>query len=57
MFKLAEETEVDQEQRGQSNTYEDGTNLKRLTTWSRGRPSFHIAPFLWKSFVVVCSSL
>jgi len=29
MFKLAEETEVDQEERGQS---EDGTNLKRLTT-------------------------
>ena len=35
---LAEETEVDQEERGQPDTQDDGTNLKRLTTWSRGRP-------------------
>jgi hypothetical protein len=27
-FKLAEETEVDQEERGQPSTHEDGTNLK-----------------------------
>jgi hypothetical protein len=27
-FTLAEETEVDQEEGGQPNTHEDGTNLK-----------------------------
>ena len=37
-FKLVEETEVDQEERAQPDTHDDGTNLKRLTTWSRGRP-------------------
>jgi len=30
MFKLAEETEVDQEERGQPDTHEDGANPKRL---------------------------
>ena len=30
-FKLAEETEVDQDERGQPDTHGDGTNLKRLT--------------------------
>ena len=31
-FKLVEETEVDQEERAQPDTHDDGTNLKRLTT-------------------------
>ena len=33
-FKLAKENEVDQEERGQPNTHEDGTNLKGLTTYT-----------------------
>ena len=37
-LKMAEETEVDQEERAQPDTHDDGTNLKRLTPWSRGRP-------------------
>jgi len=32
-FKLAEETEVDQEESGRPDTHEDVKKLKRLTTW------------------------